>query len=203
VPGKPALGEVFLNVPYDRRFEKIFLAYISGISAFGLVPRATLELPTSDRRLEKILSLIATCRYSIHDLSRVELDPSAPRTPRFNMPFELGLAVAGRRNKRGQKHEWFVCETRRFRLSKSLSDLDGTDPYIHEGKVRGVFRELGNIFIKPKRQPTAQQMALIYRELNERVPAILRQSGSKSLYTAKVFKDLSVAAKISAERILT
>jgi hypothetical protein len=203
VTGKPAPSEVFLNVPYDRRFEKIFLAYLSGISAFGLVPRATLEIPTSARRLEKILSLIATCRYSIHDLSRVELDHTAPRTPRFNMPFEIGLAVAHRRNKRGEKHEWFVCETKRFRLSKSLSDLDGTDPHIHEGKVLGVFRELGSIFIKSKRQPTAQQMAQIYSELRKSVPAILRQSASKSFYTAKVFKDLSVAAKISAERIVT
>jgi hypothetical protein len=87
-------AEVFLNVPYDRKFENLFLAYIAGISAFGLAPRATLEIRTSQRRLEKIRNLIALCGYSIHDLSRVELDASAPRVPRFNMPFELGLAVA-------------------------------------------------------------------------------------------------------------
>lgn len=43
----------------------------AGLSAFGLIPRATLEIPTSQRRLERILKLIEDCRYSIHDLSRI------------------------------------------------------------------------------------------------------------------------------------
>ena len=43
---KPA--QVFLNLPYDSKFEPLYLAYIVGISAFGLVPRATLELPARD-----------------------------------------------------------------------------------------------------------------------------------------------------------
>jgi len=36
----------------------------------------------------------AVLQYSFHDLSRVELDKKLPPTPRFNMPFELGLVVA-------------------------------------------------------------------------------------------------------------
>jgi hypothetical protein len=82
---KPRVREedVFLNIPYDARFENLLLAYIAGISAFGFAPRATLEIPFGQRRLDRILSLIRQSRYSIHDLSRVELDPNAPRTPRF------------------------------------------------------------------------------------------------------------------------
>jgi hypothetical protein len=197
------LGEVFLNIPYDHKFENLFLAYIAGVSAFGLVPRATLEIPSSSRRLEKILELIGTCRYSIHDLSRVELDSYAPKTPRFNMPFELGLAVADYKKARGDNRQWFVCEARHLRLLKSLSDLNGTDPYIHDGKIVGVFRELCNIFVKPDRQPTVQQMAQIYREMRRSLPAILRKSASDSLYKPRVFKDLVVAAKIYAERIVS
>jgi hypothetical protein len=49
-------ADVFLNIPYDERFEKLLLAYIAGISAFGFVPRATLEIPFSQRRLERIIS---------------------------------------------------------------------------------------------------------------------------------------------------
>jgi hypothetical protein len=196
------LGEVFLNVPYDSRFENLFLAYVAGISAFGLVPRATLEIRNSSRRLEKILDLIWSCRYSIHDLSRVELDAHAPRTPRFNMPFELGLAVAAHRDAKGRKGQWFVCEAMPLRLLKSLSDLNGTDPYIHDGKIVGVFRELCNIFVKPDRQPNVQQMGQIYREMRRNLPAILRKSASDSVYKPQVFKDLCVAAKIWAERIV-
>ena len=54
---------------------------------------ATLELPGPQRRLDRIAELLASCHYSFHDLSRVETAGPAPRVPRFNMPFELGLAV--------------------------------------------------------------------------------------------------------------
>jgi hypothetical protein len=98
---------VFLNIPYDGAFENLLLAYIAVISAFGFVPRATLEIPFGERRLERILALIEASEYSIHDLSRVQLDGNAPRTPKFNMPFELGLTI-GMRN---ANHPWIVCET--------------------------------------------------------------------------------------------
>jgi hypothetical protein len=78
-------GSVFLNIPYDDAFDNLLLAYISGLSAFGFVPRATLEIPFSKRRLERIVSLIESSEYSIHDMSRVQLNRNAPRTPRFNM----------------------------------------------------------------------------------------------------------------------
>jgi len=133
----------FLNVPYDEPFGDLYLAYIAGITAFGLTPRATLELPGGERRLDRIFSLIRTCRYSFHDLSRVELDHNRPPTPRFNMPFELGLAVAWQ-NMYAENHTWYVLETKQRRVAKSLSDLNGTDVYVHNGKPQGIFRELGN-----------------------------------------------------------
>ena len=64
---------VFLNLPYDARFRSLFLAYVAGTSAFGLIPRATLEIPGSARRLDRILALMESCQYSIHDMSRVQL----------------------------------------------------------------------------------------------------------------------------------
>jgi hypothetical protein len=93
-------GSVFLNVPYDAAFENLFLAYIAAISAFGFAPRATLELPFGERRLDRIIKLIQRSEYSIHDLSRVQHDNQAPRTPRFNMPFELGSGFIEKRSSR-------------------------------------------------------------------------------------------------------
>lgn len=104
---------VFLNVPYDDDFENLLLAYIAGISAFGFVPRATLEIPFGERRLERILVLIEASEYSVHDLSRVQLDKHAPRTPRFNMPFELGLTIG----MRSANRPWIICETVRHELT--------------------------------------------------------------------------------------
>jgi hypothetical protein len=197
-------AEVFLNVPYDKKFERLFVAFISGISAFGLVPRATLEITTSSRRLDRILDLMRGCRYSIHDLSRVELDSKAPRTPRFNMPFELGLSVAHQRGSGTMsKHVWFVCESRNYRLAKSLSDLNGTDPFIHDGTVEGIFRELCNMFRRPGRQPSVQQMSRIYRELRRNMAFVLHQAGSPTPYTVRVFKDLCVIASAAADKLVS
>ena len=62
---------VFLNIPYDVGFGRLYLAYITGLIHIGLTPRATIEIPGGQNRLDKILDLIRSCRYSIHDLSRV------------------------------------------------------------------------------------------------------------------------------------
>ena len=97
------------------------MAYIAGLCAFRLEPRATLQIPGCERRLDRILDLIGSCRYSFHDLSRVELSQKRPATPRFNMPFELGLAVAWERFKE-PSHTWCVFESRGRRIGKSLSD---------------------------------------------------------------------------------
>jgi hypothetical protein len=194
---KPA--DVFLNIPYDEKFKDLCLAYIVGLCAFGLIPRATLEITSGTRRLDRIIKLLQSCEYSIHDLSRVELDVKRPVTPRFNMPFELGLSVAWAKLSRSG-HKWFVCESKTRRLSKSLSDLDGTDPHVHSGRVRGVFRELCNVFVTADRHPTIQQMGQIYREVTENLPVIFSEAGTNSIYTARTFKDICIVARHSADK---
>lgn len=193
-------GSVFLNIPYDPGFENLLLAYIAAISAFGFTPRATLEIPFGQRRLDRILTLIRQSQYSIHDLSRVQLDRTAPRTPCFNTPFELGLTVAVQATE-NPDHAWVLCETVRRRINKSLSDLDGTDAYIHDGTIRGVFRELGNAFVGSRRQPTVTEMMQIYRVLRVRFKSILRNAGARDAFNARVFKELCVLASTATEEL--
>ncbi len=183
--------QVFLNIPYDPQFSRLYVAYIAGLSAMGFVPRATLEIG-GNRRLDRIVSLLESCAYSVHDLSRVQLDRKAPCTPRFNMPFELGLAVAWSNANRA--HRWYVFEAVERRLAKSLSDLDGTDPYIHGGTVQGVMREGCNAFLSAGKKPTVPQMMRMYRELRSNSPRIMREAGAHSMFTARVFSDLCLAA---------
>ena len=195
------LPGAFLNIPYDIAFQNLYLAYIAGITAFGLRPRATLEIPGGARRLDRIFDLIKSCRYSFHDLSRVELDVRRPATPRFNMPFELGLAVAWDKLNAGQ-HVWFVLEAKSRRVHKSLSDLGGTDAYIHGGKPQGVFRELGNALVRTEHQPTVQQMTAIYKRLVEVLPEVRRRAGAQSPFEARVFADLIVTSRALADTSL-
>lgn len=189
---RPALEKtsVFLNIPYDKQFENLYLAYIAGLTAFGLVPRATLEIPGGARRLDRIFELLQTCGYSFHDLSRVQLDRTRPRTPRFNMPFELGLAVGWAKSTGHNDQVWFVLEAVNRRIQKSLSDLNGTDVYVHDGNVKGVLRELSNTLARNANRPTFAQMIAVYRKLRKAVPNIMTTRGASSVFEASVFKDL-------------
>lgn len=196
----PRETSCFINVPYDRQYEALYLAFIAGLCGFGLVPRATLEIP-GYWRLDRIFGLIRNCRYSFHDLSRVELDHKRPPTPRFNMPFELGLAAAFAKTT-GQEPKWFVFESVKRRLSKSLSDLNGVDPHIHHGRPRGLFRALANALVRTRHQPTVRELEKIYRTLKKAVPAIKRDLRTDSLFEARVFQDLVLTAIESAHDVI-
>lgn len=189
----------FLNIPYDAAYESLFLAFIAGLSGFGLIPHATLEIPGSARRLNRIVRLLRRCRYSFHDLSRVELDSTPPHTPRFNMPFELGLAVALEQTLR-RRHEWFVLEATAHRMGKSLSDLGGTDEHVHGGTPHGVLRALTNALARSRHRPTVAELEQIYTDLVKAAAAIKESLQTDSLYSARPFKELVVAARISARQ---
>jgi hypothetical protein len=86
------------------------------------------------------------------------------------MPFELGLVLGWLKTSRRTNHTWFIFEAVKRRISKSLSDLDGTDPYIHDGRPQGVFRELGNALVRSANEPTMQQMNAIYKSIQNDSP---------------------------------
>jgi len=191
-------NNAFINVPYDRRYENQYLALIAGLCGFGLIPRATIEIPGGQRRLDRIFALIRQCRYSFHDLSRVQLDRAHPPTPRFNMPFELGLAVASAKMQRAREN-WYVFEAVRRRLSKSLSDLDGSDPYIHNATPERLLRELTNALVRRRLEPTVRQLEDVYSDLRKAVPAIKRELRTDTLFAARPFRDLITVATRSVQ----
>jgi hypothetical protein len=52
---------VFLNIPYDAKFERLYLAFIAGLTGLGLDPRCVLEIPPQARawnRLDRIVRLL-------------------------------------------------------------------------------------------------------------------------------------------------
>jgi hypothetical protein len=189
---------VFLNIPYDEEFHKLYIAYIVGLSQLGFDPRIASGIPGGERRLDRVLSLIQSCRYSIHDLSRVELGVAPPATPRFNMPLELGMAITWAKIN-PKRHTWFLWESTPRRLQKSMSDLDGTDPYIHGGTVDGVLSELRNAFVRVG-APTVQAMMDAYRIAESHIDGILAGAGTRNLFAASVFKELCFVAEDVARR---
>jgi len=165
----------------------LFLTFIAGLCGFGLRPRATLEIPGPTRRLDRILELISACGYSFHDLSRVQLSSGAPR---FNMPFEVGLTVATARWR--PTHQWFLFEAKPFRVQQTLSDLSGTDAYIHGESSRKLLVALTDALVRATRQPTVDEVGRIRRFLHDKSIGIRQNYGT--LFGARAFRDLVVVA---------
>ena len=189
-PGKSRDKSVFLNAPYDETFRSLFLAYVTAICSFGLTPRTTLEVEGGEQRLRRIASLIDSCRLSFHDLSRVELDSSEPATPRFNMPFEAGLAVMSSLATSSSHHTYFIFEADPRRLQKSLSDLNGSDVYCHAGTPEGVLREVSNALIRAKRRPTVKEMRSTVERVKKGLEVILLDNEALTIYQPRVFSQL-------------
>jgi hypothetical protein len=183
---------VFLNVPFDKGYRPLFLALIAGLAALGCEPHCVLEIPSGGQnRLDRIYGLIETCGASVHDLSRVFL--SGPfRVPRFNMPFELGLAYSIARR---QAHGFFVLEERPHRLQASLSDFNGHDPHIHEGTQDGILCCLLDCFgLQGRPQPTFATLRSMTRKLSRAVAALESAQGLDHPFHPYVFRQAVSAA---------
>ena len=124
-------SRVFLNVPFDKPYEPIFIGLVGALIHLGKYPTTVLEL-------------------------------GGGAVPRFKMPFELGLAVAvSLSDRRRPRHGFVLLESRLFRLQRSLSDMNGHDPFIQNGTqgsairsmvaARRPVRRLGRVADNPKR----------------------------------------------------
>ena len=187
---------MFLNVPFDKTYESLFIALVSSLVAIGRVPRCVLELPELGQgRLARILRLIRSCGVSIHDLSRVGLPV------RFNMPFELGIAVALARVQGG--HKFIVLEAERHRLVRTLSDVNGIDPGIHGGKSSGVVSCVFSHLGRPHGNPPVEEATSIFRKLQSAVPNLKKTHGRSSIYSRAIFRELFESAiRLATERNL-
>jgi hypothetical protein len=188
VPPLPDPKSVLLNIPYDEEFRSLYIAYIVGLCQLDLDPHLASEIPGSGRRLDRIFELIESCRYSIHDLSRVEVSVAPTAVPRFNMPLELGMTIAWQKLN-PTLHDCIVWESEPYRIQRSASDLNGTDVYIHNGTPEGVLSELRNAFPRD-RMPSVPDIIEIYRFVHDQLNAILLKHGTSNPYSRSVFIEL-------------
>ena len=197
MPQQPDPNAVFLNIPYDEEFRSLYIAYIVGLCQLDLVPHLASEIPGGDSRRSKIFKLIRNCRFSIPDLSRVELSGAPTAVPRFNMPLELGMTIAWA-DLHPKQHTWFVWESEPYRLQISASDLNGTDPYLHNGTPEGVLSELSNAFWRD-RIPSVPRMLENYRFVNNNLVGIFLKHGTRDPYSKSVFMELCWLSKSLAD----
>ncbi len=176
------LENVFINCPFDSHFSPLFHATVFTVYDVGFTPRCALETSNAGQnRLSKILEIISECKYSIHDLSRTELDPIF-HLPRFNMPFELGLDLGCRHY--GKEHHnqkiSLILDIERYRYQKFISDISGHDIYSHEGKEEKLIEIVRNwliqaIDLNKVKVPGGRMICKRYQRFLKNLPIICRE----------------------------
>lgn len=136
----------FVNCPFDRDYDHILQAVLFCLVRFGLKPRiATERSDAGEPRVSKIVDLIQSSKYSIHDLSRCQAQTEGEYY-RLNMPFELGLDYGCRQYGGGRlsRKVILILEEERYRYQASISDLAGSDIESHQGNYEIAVRKVRN-----------------------------------------------------------
>lgn len=165
---------VFLNCPFDEEYLPLIRAITFAVKACGYEVRSALEaMDAGEVRMNKILRLIKTCRFGIHDISRTTLDP-AHQLPRFNMPLELGLFLGAAHfgNPAQRKKQTLVLDGERYRYQKFISDIAGQDIKAHSNDperaiavIRDWLNAAGSVPL-----PGGRQLVRRYRSFLAEVP---------------------------------
>lgn len=123
---------IFVNSPFDNDFLPILQAILFAIHDCGFIARIAVEdTGSNETRLDKIARIIRESRYSIHDISRVEITPASP-LPRFNMAFECGLALGAIRYGAMPGRDFLFMSSEPHQDKLTLSDLAGQDSKAHK-----------------------------------------------------------------------
>lgn len=133
---------VFINCPTDESYiNDLLKPILYFLIRNGLYPRLSLEISDSGQlRLEKIIEIIKSCKYSIHDLSIVKSKRSK-EFARMNMPFELGIDFGLRKSDSSKfnKKQFLILESTKYDYMKALSDINGIDIKVHNNNTENIF----------------------------------------------------------------
>jgi hypothetical protein len=179
---RPAPGferSVFISSPPSGASDELFQAVVFAVQIAGFIPRSTLEVVHAGQaHLERIMAIIAECRFGVHDISRTEL--GVYDLPAFNLPFELGLDLACSRYGTGAlaDKKVIVFDRKAYRYQRFLSDLVGYPIYSHSGKPLTLLRRVGDWLkqeSKDKTIPSGRYMASRYHEFRAALPDLFRR----------------------------
>jgi hypothetical protein len=174
---------VFINVPFDRRYKKLFHALIFAVHDCGLAARSAREQDDGSQvRLDKLYEIIGNCRFGIHDLSRTGLD-AQHRLPRFNMPLELGIFLGAKKygGPAQSQKSCLILDREQHRYHIFCSDIAGQDIRAHHndvGRAISAVRDWLRTNRPNIRIPGATRMQERYLDFRLDLPAMARAAGS-------------------------
>lgn len=172
---------VFINCPFDSAYKPLFDAMIFTVHDCGFIPRCALEEDDASQvRIDKIYSIIAECRYGIHDISRTQLD-AVSGFPRFNMPLELGIFLGAKKFgiEAQKRKKCLILDTEPYRYQQFVSDIAGQDIQAHNNNSREVIMHVRNWLCTASRRETIPGGGIIwerYQEFMEKLPQTAREA---------------------------
>lgn len=170
---------VFINVPFDRRYKKLFDALVFAVHDCGFLARSAREQDDGSQvRLDKLYEIIGDCRFGIHDLSRTTLD-ARNRLPRFNMPLELGIFLGAKKygGRKQARKSCLILDREPFRYQIFCSDIAGQDIRAHYNDVShaiSAVRDWLRTIRVNSRIPGAGRIRARYIEFRLDLPAVAR-----------------------------
>jgi len=175
----PTSSAVFINVPFDRRYKKLFDALVFAVHDCGFLARSAREQDDGSQvRLDKLYEIIGDCQFGIHDLSRTSLDTKYG-LPRFNMPLELGIFLGAKKYGGAQqaRKTCLILDREPFRYQIFCSDIAGQDIRAHYNDVSEAIAAVRN-WLRTNRPscliPGAGRMQERYLEFRLDLPAVAR-----------------------------
>lgn len=173
----PYETNVFINCPFDARYNSLRNAAVFAIHDCGFTARCALEVSNSARnRLQKIVDIITECKYGVHDLSRTGLG-SKTGLPRFNMPLELGIFL-GCCYFGSEEHKSKACpimDRDQYRYRNYISDIAGQDIVAHANSPEKIISEIrGWLSTESKRKsiPGGKEIYERYSRFRKQLPEI-------------------------------
>lgn len=181
---------VFINTPYDKGYEPLFVTLVGTLVLLGQEPHCVLEIrETGQGRLQRIYEQLHRCRMSIHDLSRVG------NPVRFNMPFELGLACGIAIS--DPEHQVVVLDAKPYRLDKLLSDYKGRDPLIHHNRCDDLVTCLLDLLVSDVAEtplPSVSDLRKYTKLLRASARRIRREMRIETIFRPAAYRALMAAS---------
>lgn len=175
---------VFINCPFDDNYNSLFWATVFTVVSCQYDPRCAKEVDDASKiRLDNIYTMIAECRYSIHDLSRTQLSRQM-HLPRFNMPFELGIFLGAKRfgAPPHDKKACLIFERKPHTYEAFISDIKGQDIKAHHGNHELIISETRNWLVnntKGRSIPGGRAIWRSYSSFNRWLPGKCRKESKR------------------------
>ena len=172
---------VFINCPFDNDYFPLLKSILFTLVYLDFEPMIAETSDAGVSRLSKIKRLVMESKFSIHDLSRVQLGDETG-LPRFNMPFECGIDLGARilELPGSEAKKCLILETEKYRYQKFMSDIAGNDIRAHHDDPELAMKNVRDwLKINNKQQKFARHSSIwmVFNEFEQDYNGLLEKDG--------------------------